>query len=1449
MYGERSCLQIGTQIETEYGSIYQITGSPIGCGGGSMIYPARKISLQNGLPCSDGLLYALKECYPYSGDYHFIRHDSGEIRPAQEQPDAYRYLFQAQQLQLSEGLVSQHLYKTASRMLPIREVSQQVILTIPGKNPVSVSNTITVMDSLSEKGRSLSSWMQEKGRFSPAAVFRILQQLLFALKEVHEAGYLHLDIQDGNIFLRGTLEEKSELVTLIDFGCARIMKEGKTDPIRDRVIFTTRGYSAPEILLNNDGTLQLGPEADLYSVGCLALYLLTGQIPDARALLANRSGIYLPPNQIRRIKCPKHLTDRLQGLLAKALTREPENRYQSADEMLADVTDLAEALQPYRSDLANVDYDAFVCYKHGRIDSQAAAFLQKKLEAYRSPRGVCDRKNPFRRVFVDEGELSSCADFGEQIHRALQNSGWLIVICSPATPLSPWVQNEIDTFLRYHDRSRILAVLTEGEPQQSFPPQLLGRSDGSGEVLAADARGSSWPEVRKKLSGDALLRLAAPMLGTTFDSLKQRRKIQLFQRLAAATAAALSLTLAFSAYAVRQNQRIQSEYRKNLISESKYLATLAENAYDSGDPLKAREIALRALPSQDLDRPVVPQAQFILEQSLGLYSLGSGNLVGPATAKADYRHEKAPYQQDIVWDSDRNLLLSCDNRSLYVFDTANHRSMAEIPFNYEYNVVFHSGLVDRNAGQLFYGCHDQIFCYDYASQMQRWQYQLEEDFSLCSMQYLPQQQKIAAIVTDLFNEHVTVQLLDAATGACLKDYPITLDRAVESIYAPETALSGDESILAFEISFYTPEELTGSMDLSLQGSVVLLDLVTGSVRYIHPEAGWISQLSFSPDDQLLVTLLEGENASGGFYATFSEAVMTVLMADPESGTEIWRVERSYSGFQDRTKMAFDSDGQRLVLISYANQCMVLNCDNGEILKHYALSDSVINISSIRDHAFHAYTADGYQHYCRVNEDDWSALQYFPENVIRIIGYNGTFFAVHQDDHSVIRQYELYTEDQNWQPLVQDGSNPGRTYTKTFVQDNVIVLYGLYGEPLTLYHTADGQLSETILACAPQGCSISLKEVLGIREVNGNQMLLFSCHDSCTDTAHSPCSGILAVDVHTLEQQMIYLPKPQETLLQRDYTVEKGVGLVALDHCTQRDVSLNIDAVSFSGDTAYFSCLTAYTDSDHVDQNAVFWYAWKIGSKDLPRKIAQYVIPQEKRSAGNGVHQFAGILPGPDGQHGLLVVEDFGDGNSVPTHLFAADFSTGSLREIPADIPRTDSFRYGNTSDFGLWWSADGTQFALVSGHSAGIYDKTGTQQAVIDFNDAVYEIESLFFLPNSSHLIIWSDTNLLSMFGMDSGTLLAQEAIPLFITPTPEDVCWRLVDEHMLILDFGHWMTVIDPSEETWGVSSVIPNAIGYDEAGDRFYTRAENSMGKFPLGYFQRYTMKELVSIGSGAS
>lgn len=602
----RKVLQEGTWIRLSQGELYKITGKPIGEGGGSIVYPCKKISYLDGKITVSEIDYALKECFPLSAAFVFERREDGEIVSASEDPASVRYLDSVKKMQMQEQEITGKIYNTAARTIPVISASGEVELSFDeGHTFHLVNNTVTIMTSLESKGKALKSYLSQGEKFSVVQAFQIIKQVLFAVKEVHEAGFLHLDIQDGNVFIKGSLSEEDKLVSLVDFGAARpVCEDGLCPAIRDRALFSTIGFESPEIVGRNDGTLRLGAESDLYSVGYLLLLMLTGKRYTQRELDSANIGLYLSKRKLKKLNCPAHMADKVHQIISKALKKTPEERYHSCEEMLADVSDLIHALQPYKSDLSQVVYDAFICYRHGKTDSQAAKILQQKLEHFHIPWMRKNKIKKIRRVFMDEGELSSCSDFGLQIREALKNSGWLIVICSSETKDSPWVNLEIKTFLEFHDRSRILAVVTEGEPEDVFQKELLG-SDRTAEVLAADARGETPEQVLRNVKKNVLLKIAAPILGTTYDSLKQRQRNYIIKKYAVIGSLAVLMANAFFLFAMDRNHRIEEQNRRIMENRAEDQVALSAELLKEGNREEALQAALEA--QEEGDTPGIHQ--------------------------------------------------------------------------------------------------------------------------------------------------------------------------------------------------------------------------------------------------------------------------------------------------------------------------------------------------------------------------------------------------------------------------------------------------------------------------------------------------------------------------------------------------------------------------------------------------------------------------------------------------------------------------------------------------------------------------------------------------------------------------------------------------------------------------------------------------------------------------
>ncbi|MCR4588550.1 MAG: TIR domain-containing protein, partial [Lachnospiraceae bacterium] len=322
-------------------------------------------------------------------------------------------------------------------------------------------------------------------------------------------------------------------------------------------------------------------------------------------------------------------------------------------------------------------FDAFISYRHTEPDQFAAQLLHKRLEAFKLPKNVVSKLGPdgrkkISRVFRDQEELPLASNLADTITEALNESDFLIVICTPRLPESRWCRKEITTFLENHDRTHVLAVLLEGEPEQSFPEELrfideeITREDGTKETvrreiepLAADFRGNTHKEISKKMDLE-ILRLLAPMFGVDFDDLRQRhreRKMKRIIRISAAISAVFfTFALVSTTMALRinkqnieiqnknteiqqqneeiqkqndeiqeQNDKIEEQYREVLRSESTILATRSLNELDSGDRYKAIETALEALPGAPgkEDRPVVADAEYALTRALYVYDNGA----------------------------------------------------------------------------------------------------------------------------------------------------------------------------------------------------------------------------------------------------------------------------------------------------------------------------------------------------------------------------------------------------------------------------------------------------------------------------------------------------------------------------------------------------------------------------------------------------------------------------------------------------------------------------------------------------------------------------------------------------------------------------------------------------------------------------------------------------------
>ena len=280
-----------------------------------------------------------------------------------------------------------------------------------------------------------------------------------------------------------------------------------------------------------------------------------------------------------------------------------------------------------------VKYDAFISYRHCSPDKEIAEKLHKALENYRLPHAIAKKvgRRKLERVFRDEAELAVSAELSAEIEKALLNSEYLIVICSPRLQLSEWCMKEIETFLKISDRNHILLVLAEGEPDESFPGILMYEDvektteDGQTfrirekrEPLAGDCRGTTYKK-RKEALKNTVLRLCAAMFGVRFDDLKNRQKER--QMRTNGFFSGLIFLVVFCIAAQNTYFLIEQAKQNRVIQEKLATITASSSAelLEDGRRMDAIYVAKSVLPDNPEDG-FNENAYRVLQNAMGIYS-------------------------------------------------------------------------------------------------------------------------------------------------------------------------------------------------------------------------------------------------------------------------------------------------------------------------------------------------------------------------------------------------------------------------------------------------------------------------------------------------------------------------------------------------------------------------------------------------------------------------------------------------------------------------------------------------------------------------------------------------------------------------------------------------------------------------------------------------------------
>jgi serine/threonine-protein kinase len=178
-------------------------------------------------------------------------------------------------------------------------------------------------------GLTLEQLVERHGPQPAGRVIHVLRQVCGALAEAHGVGLIHRDIKPANIHL-GRRGDVTDFVKVLDFGLVReLNSSGKVAESNLNTVVGTPLYLSPEAVLKPD---TMDARADIYGLGCVAYYLMTGSPPFSGESVVELCAHHLhtvPPPPSERHPVP----DDLERVILSCLAKDPAARPQTARDL------------------------------------------------------------------------------------------------------------------------------------------------------------------------------------------------------------------------------------------------------------------------------------------------------------------------------------------------------------------------------------------------------------------------------------------------------------------------------------------------------------------------------------------------------------------------------------------------------------------------------------------------------------------------------------------------------------------------------------------------------------------------------------------------------------------------------------------------------------------------------------------------------------------------------------------------------------------------------------------------------------------------------------------------------------------------------------------------------------------------------------------------------------
>jgi len=181
-------------------------------------------------------------------------------------------------------------------------------------------------------GLDLESLVREQGTLPANRVIHVLRQVCDSLGEAHTYGLVHRDIKPANIHL-GRVGLRHDFVKVLDFGLVKAVADATPDEtlltVPGQMALGTPAYMSPEMALGE----KVDGRADIYALGCVAYFLLTGYLVFDADKTFQMIAKHLQATPIPPSKRALHVPAPLERLILSCLAKDPNDRPQSAGEL------------------------------------------------------------------------------------------------------------------------------------------------------------------------------------------------------------------------------------------------------------------------------------------------------------------------------------------------------------------------------------------------------------------------------------------------------------------------------------------------------------------------------------------------------------------------------------------------------------------------------------------------------------------------------------------------------------------------------------------------------------------------------------------------------------------------------------------------------------------------------------------------------------------------------------------------------------------------------------------------------------------------------------------------------------------------------------------------------------------------------------------------------------